>query len=310
MLSYRHGFHAGNQADVLKHAVLVFCLDYLAQKPKPFLYVDTHAGAGAYRLDQGFAALNREWAQGIGRFLLPAEEEGRDVENHGARDSGAAVPSPGGIEQPRMISRYLITAGKFYGSSRGYAGSPLLAAELLRPQDRACCFELHPADFAALAALTGGDRRFRVRKEDGPGGLASVLPPESRRGLIFIDPSYELKEDYRRLIPALTEGLRRFPGGIYIIWYPLLLETGVKGRGPEYGETLFDLYGGRRCRMELRFGVPCGSGGRGPGPRMYGCGLVIYNPPWTLEPELKESLPVLAEKLGEGKGAWNLSWEE
>ncbi|MDR3173586.1 MAG: 23S rRNA (adenine(2030)-N(6))-methyltransferase RlmJ [Treponema sp.] len=284
MLSYRHGFHAGNQADVLKHAVLISCLDYLAKKPKPFLYIDTHAGAGSYRLDQGFAAQNREWSQGIGRFL-PAPEE------------------TGILGKPLMISRYLRIAGKFYGSSRVYAGSPLLAAELLRPQDRACCFELHPADFTALTACLGGDRRFRLRKEDGPGGLKSLLPPESHRGLVFIDPSYELKEDYRRLIPALEEGLRRFPGGIYIIWYPLLLGRGIKSRGHEYGETLLGLYGGRRCRTELRFGPP------GQEARLYGCGLVLFNPPWTLKAELEESLPVLAGKPGNGEG-WELIWEE
>jgi 23S rRNA (adenine2030-N6)-methyltransferase len=280
VLSYRHGFHAGNQADVLKHAVLLSCLEYLAKKPKPFLYADTHAGAGSYRLDQGFAAQNREWARGIGRFLPEAEGEGRGV----------------------MISRYLRVAGKFYGAPPVYAGSPLLAAELLRPRDRACCFELHPADFAALEARLGGDRRFLLRKEDGPEGLKSLLPPESRRGLILIDPSYELTEDYRRLIPALGEALRRFPGGTYIVWYPLLL--GTKG-GPGYGGTLFNLYRGRRCRAELRFGL---SGG--PEARLYGCGLAVFNPPWTLRAELEEGLPVLAEKLGDGEGAWELSWEE
>jgi 23S rRNA (adenine2030-N6)-methyltransferase len=284
MLSYRHGFHAGNQADVLKHGVLLSCLEYLTKKPKPFLYADTHAGAGFYPLDQGFAALNREWARGIGR-LFPAEEEDK---------------------RSIMISRYMGAAGKFYGSSPGYAGSPLLAAELLRPQDRACCFELHPADFAALAARLGGDRRFRLRKEDGLGGLKSLLPPESRRALIFIDPSYELKEDYHRLISALEEGLRRFPGGTYLIWYPLLRGTRIKG-GPEYGESLLGLYRGRRCRTELFFEQ---AGGTGNGARLYGCGLVLFNPPWTLKAELEESLPVLAEKLGKEEGAWKLNWEE
>ncbi|MDR0641013.1 MAG: 23S rRNA (adenine(2030)-N(6))-methyltransferase RlmJ, partial [Treponema sp.] len=271
MLSYRHGFHAGNQADVLKHGILLSCLDYLAKKPKPFLYADTHAGAGSYRLDQGFAALNREWARGIGRFLPAAE----------------------GKDSSIMISRYLETVGKFYSRSQVYAGSPLLAAELLRPQDRACCFEMHPADFTALSACLSGDRRFRVRKEDGLGGLKSLLPPKSRRALIFIDPSYELKEDYRRLISALEEALRRFPGGTYVIWYPLLRETEIGG-GPEYGETLLGLYRGRRSRTELFFGQPGGQG------RLYGCGLVLFNPPWTLKAELEESLPLLAEKLGTG----------
>jgi 23S rRNA (adenine2030-N6)-methyltransferase len=280
MLSYRHGFHAGNQADVLKHGVLLSCLEYLCKKPRPFLYVDTHAGAGFYRLDQGFGALNREWAAGIGR-VFPA---GRGL----------------------MISRYLQAEAAFYGaSSRGYAGSPLLASELLRPQDRAWAFELHPSDFSALAGCLGGDRRFRLRNEDGLACLRSLLPPESRRGLIFIDPSYELREDYRRLISALEEGLRRFAGGIYIIWYPLLLGTGIKGRGEEYGEALLGLYRGRRCRIEMVFG-----GAAKPEARLYGCGLVLFNPPWVLKAELEEGLPVLAEEPGKGLKAWKLSWEE
>jgi 23S rRNA (adenine2030-N6)-methyltransferase len=283
MLSYRHGFHAGNQADVLKHGVLIFCLDYLAQKPKPLLYIDTHAGAGFYRLDLGFGAVNREWERGIGAFPPAAEGERR----------------------PALLSRYLETAGKFFGAAAGpgYPGSPLAAAELLRPQDRACCFDLHPADFAALGGLLGADRRFRLRREDGLGGLKSLLPPESRRALILVDPSYELKEDYRRLISALEDGLRRFSQGLYIIWYPLLLGKGEA----EYGETLMNLYPGRRCRAELRFGPSRARAGRGPAPRMYGCGLVVFNPPWTLRAGFEEGLPVLAEKFG---GGWGLDWED
>ncbi|MDR0399583.1 MAG: 23S rRNA (adenine(2030)-N(6))-methyltransferase RlmJ [Treponema sp.] len=293
MLSYRHGFHAGNQADVLKHGVLIFCLDYLAQKPKPFLYVDTHAGAGFYRLDLGFGALNREWARGIGTLLPAAAENPRRPQE----DCGG-----------RMIPRYLEIAGKFFQSPAGpgYPGSPLAAAELLRPQDRACCFELHPADFAALRGCLGTDRRFRLRKEDGLEGLKSLLPPESRRALILVDPAYELKEDYQRIISVLQDGLRRFSQGLYLIWYPLLPKKGT----PEYGERLMDLYRGRRCRAELRFAPLRAGAGKGRGPRMYGCGLVLYNPPWTLRPELEGSLPVLAEKLGNGGGGWELDWEE
>jgi 23S rRNA (adenine2030-N6)-methyltransferase len=292
MLSYRHGFHAGNPADVFKHAVLLSCLDYLAKKPKPFLYVDTHAGAGFYRLDQGFAALNREWEEGIGRLLPAGEGEGRE---------GA------------MIARYREAAGKFYDAGyagTGCAGSPLLAAERLRKEDRACCFELHPADFAALAARLGGDRRFRLRKEDGLGGLRSLLPPASRRGLVFIDPSYELKDDYRRLVSALEEALGRFPGGVYIIWYPLLLKRGAKDPPPEYGKNLLALHRGSRCRAELRFDPPAPSPAGGPGRRLYGSGLAVFNPPWTLKGELEEGLPVMAERLGKGKGTWELNWEE
>ncbi|MDR1970296.1 MAG: 23S rRNA (adenine(2030)-N(6))-methyltransferase RlmJ [Treponema sp.] len=270
MLSYRHSFHAGNQADVLKHTVLIFCLDYLAQKTKPFLYADTHAGAGFYRLDGGIQ--NREWPRGIGK-----------VKGGGP-----------------MIARYLEVLGE---KPEGYTGSPLIAAALLRPDDRGCCFELHPADFAALRDRLAGDRRFQVRKEDGLEGLKSLLPPTPRRGLIFIDPSYELKEDYPRLIGALEDSLRRFAGGLYLIWYPLL--TGPKGL--DYGGDLMGLYGERRCRAELRFGLPEVRDPEDQKAHLYGCGLVLFNPPWTLRAALGETLPVLAETLG---GDWEMNWEE
>jgi 23S rRNA (adenine2030-N6)-methyltransferase len=287
MLSYRHGFHAGNQADVIKHAVLVFCLGYLTQKPKPLWYIDTHAGAGSYTLDSGFAAQNREWARGIGAMA------GADAE-----------------KSPPMIRRYLELVRQFRGEEPGrgdragglYPGSPLAAAALLRAEDRGRCFELHPADFGALQKLLAGDRRFRAEKEDGLAALKALLPPPPRRALIFIDPSYELKEDYPRLVQALGGSLARFPAGLYIVWYPLL--EGAKAGNRPYGDTLMGLYRGTRCRVELRFGPSRpGAGGR-----LYGCGLVIFNPPWTLRAALGEAMPVFAARLGGGE--WELRWEE
>jgi 23S rRNA (adenine2030-N6)-methyltransferase len=297
MLSYRHAFHAGNAADVIKHMALIFCLEYLGQKEKPYLAIDTHGGAGSYSLLEGYAAKNREWERGIRRLLDQADLPGRGL--------------------PPLMARYvkLVEEAQAPGTAasvgklRRYPGSPALMQKLLRPQDRAVCFELHPADFAALQDGFAADPRFRLRREDGLGGLKALLPPPSRRGCIFIDPSYEVKDDYQTLPLVLAGALRRFPSGLYIIWYPLL------GQGPGrpsetqgLRETLWALYAGNRCGFELRSsrgpaGEPLAGG-------MYGSGLVIYNPPWPLRSALEESLPLLASILGGGPGDWDLWWEE
>jgi 23S rRNA (adenine2030-N6)-methyltransferase len=284
MLSYRHGFHAGNPADVLKHAVLAFCLDYLGQKEKPFLCVDTQAGAGLYPLFAGFAAKNREWEQGIAKL------SGRKG------------------DLPAMLRRYRELAG-FPAARTGegdqacdyaYPGSPAFMARLLRPRDRGICFELHPGDFAALSRFLGGDRRFTLLREDGFAGLRGFLPPPSRRGLVFIDPSYEVKGDYSRLTETLTEALRRFPTGIYLVWYPLL------GEDPRpIGDTLMGLYRGNRYGIE--FYTASSGKGRDNSPRgFYGSGMAIYNPPWSLDGALRESLPFLGETMGTGAEGWRL----
>jgi 23S rRNA (adenine2030-N6)-methyltransferase len=307
MLSYRHAFHAGNAADVVKHAVLVFCLEYLGQKEKPYLAIDTHGGAGAYSLLEGYAAKNREWEGGIERLLAQADLPGRGF--------------------PPLIARYVQLVREAQpggtapaaGKLRCYPGSPALMQRLLRPQDRAVCFELHPADFAALQDNMGGDPLFRLLREDGLGGLKALLPPPSRRGCIFIDPSYEVKDEYRALPLAVAGALRRFPQGLYIIWYPLLRRdlrlkqgAGRPSGGAGLRETLRALYGGHRCGIELR--LPREPAGAAPGEAlstgMYGSGLVIYNPPWPLRAALEESLPLLASLLGGGPMDWDLWWEE
>jgi 23S rRNA (adenine2030-N6)-methyltransferase len=276
VLAYRHAFHAGGAADVLKHACLIFCLDYLGQKEKPFLCVDTHGGAGSYSLNEGYAAQNREWEEGIAMFL------GADRKT-----------------LPGMLKRYLdVTAGRD-GTPPGsrYPGSPAIIRRLLRPRDRGVCFELHPADFALLKQELAGDSRFVVRREDGFRGLKSLLPPASRRACVFIDPSYEMQDDYPALTEALREALRRFPQGVYLIWYPLLEAKTVfpaKTAFPAEAalrlpETLWALYGGKRYGVEIR---------RDRGRSLYGSGLVIYNPPWPLGRALEEALPRLASILG------------
>jgi 23S rRNA (adenine2030-N6)-methyltransferase len=319
MLSYRHGFHAGNSADVLKHLVLVFCLDYLAQKEKPFLCIDTHAGAGSYLFLEGFAAKNREWEKGIG--AMP-----------GAGMPGLPLPggeprgdpfSPGGPAAfPAMIRRYLELAG-FCGPAApaaSYPGSPEIIRRLLRKGDRACCFELHPEDFDSLRLLLGGDRRFTLRREDGFGGLKSLLPPPSRRGLIFIDPPYEVKDDYALLPRALSDALGRFPSGTYIVWHPLLhaapwpVPAGTGAHPDEtpspgaisFQETLLNLYAGNRLGVEF-YTAPKDSPPANSPRGMYGSGLVVFNPPWTLRPALEESLPFLGETMGIGKDGWKFA---
>jgi 23S rRNA (adenine2030-N6)-methyltransferase len=291
MLSYRHGFHAGNAADVLKHTVLAFCLDYLTRKDKPLLCVDTHAGAGSYPLADGFSALKREWKQGLGKLLR----------------AGTALPSP--------LRRYLELCGADTGSGvcaiaapPAYPGSPLIMARLLRPADRLVCFELHGADYAACASLLQ-DRaevrcRTEVRREDGFSGLMSLLPPPSRRGLVLIDPPYELKDDYGRVIETAARALRRFSGGTYIIWYPLHRNPPPGcGAGEALPARLMELYAGNRCRVELYTASPESPPSNSPR-GMYGSGLVIYNPPWTLRPALEECLPVLGSLLGTGADSW------
>jgi 23S rRNA (adenine2030-N6)-methyltransferase len=283
MLSYRHAFHAGNAADVLKHAVLICCLDYLGRKEKPFLVIDTHAGAGFYPLTEGYAAQNREWEGGVGR-LLACDTLPPLLDRY-----AALVRDSLGVEFPAKLS----PVGR-------YPGSPALIQKLLRPRDQAVCFELHPADFTALEDGFKADKRFRLLREDGLGGLKALLPPPSRRGCIFIDPPYEVKSDYTGVPEHLSGALARFSTGLYITWYPLLQQ-----RSPSaLRETLLGLYGGNRCAVELYAAAP-GNGVR----RMYGSGLVIYNPPWPLRKTLEEGLPVLAELLGDAQAAWDLWWE-
>jgi 23S rRNA (adenine2030-N6)-methyltransferase len=303
MLSYRHSFHAGGPADVLKHLALIFCLDYLLKKEKALLCIDTHAGAGAYTLeaDPG-AGQNGEWETGLGRLRAYAS------------NFRETVPVP--------AVRYLEVVNNWPGGL--YPGSPLITASLLRKQDRLVCCELHPADYQILkAAVDGfgagahrmpqtcsGPPALEVRQEDGLASLKALLPPPSRRGLVLIDPSWEEKDEFDAVPRALAAALKRFPEGTYIAWYPLL-ELPKSAAAERLPETLLGLYGGERCRAELYTAPHIGHSLRGHSPRgMYGSGLVILNPPYTLKPALEETLPRLAEILGtEGKGGWSFAAE-
>jgi 23S rRNA (adenine2030-N6)-methyltransferase len=204
MLSYLHGFHAGGFPDVHKHTALCFVLAHLLAKEAPFRVIDTHAGRGRYDLTAAEAGKTGEWREGIGR--IPLRDE------------------PGDRIESKALRRYRDTVAAFNpsGDLTVYPGSPAIAARLLRAGDRLALMELHPAEHKALAALFRRDGRVHIHRRDGFEGLPALVPPPERRGLVLIDPSYEVKTDYAALPACLGRALRRWPQGIYMIWYPML----------------------------------------------------------------------------------------
>lgn len=276
MLSYRHAFHAGNHADVLKHLILIRILRHLDAKEKPWWLVDTHAGAGCYALDKGYATKNTEHAEGIGRLW-------------GRRDL------------PPALADYLEQVASFNpgGELKRYPGSPYLALRLSRGDDRLRLFELHGTDCRLLREQLAADfphdaKRAAVACSDGFAALKAVLPPPPRRGLVLMDPTYEDKGDYRRVPAALQEGLKRFATGIYAVWYPKLRRAGE----PRLPARLEKLAPGRWLEASLDVAAPAAEG-----PGMYGSGVLVVNPPWTLAAELEACLPFLCDVLARGAGA-------
>jgi 23S rRNA (adenine2030-N6)-methyltransferase len=271
MLSYRHAFHAGNHADVLKHFVLVQLLRYLNQKDKPWWYVDTHAGAGAYALDSTYAKKNAEFEGGIARLW-------------DAPDLPAALGDY--VEQIKALNPN--------GRLRHYPGSPLIALNLARPDDRLRLFELHSTDHGILEQnMREAGKRAAIRQADGFLEIKSVLPPPPRRGLTLIDPSYEDKQDYVRVIGALKEGISRFATGMFMVWYPQL-QLGTAHQLPEKLRKLADKW--LDVSLTVQAPSPDGFG-------MHGSGLFIVNPPWTLADTLRQVMPVLVERLAQDDAA-------
>lgn len=268
MLSYRHAFHAGNHADVLKHLVLVELLTYLTDKDKRLCYIDTHAGAGMYALQEGFAAQRREFEDGIGR-LWAAD-----------RPPAALLPY---LE--------LVRRANPDRALRMYPGSPWFAQALTRDSDRLWFCELHPTDHQALVArFASDDQRIQVTRNDGYAELRRLLPPEPRRALVMIDPSYELAMDYARLVEAVRDSLTRFAAGVYAIWYPLL-----RNREADRLPARLRKAGASRW-LDVRLVVRSRTGTRA---GLYGSGVYVINPPYTLPAMLETLMPRLVELLGQ-----------
>jgi 23S rRNA (adenine2030-N6)-methyltransferase len=281
LFSYRHGFHAGNHADVLKHFVLVELLAHMAAKEKAFSFVDTHAGAGSYSLGSDFARKKSEFEGGIGRLWKPGK-------------------LPGALDAYMAQVRALNRDGRLHF----YPGSPQIALQMMRPQDRLHLFELHSTESEVLQAFFAkSDRRVAVRAADGFAGLKSVLPPPSRRGLVLIDPSYEDKQDYARVLDAMGDALKRFATGIYAVWYPLVQRKEAHRMAGELEQLAA---AGDWLHVSLKICAPPEDG-----MGLYGSGMFVFNPPWNLEATLRETMPALARLLGlEGKGSFKLQFRQ
>lgn len=272
-MNYRHLYHAGGLADVLKHAVLASIIVYLQKKDAAFRILDTHAGIGLYDLSAPEAQKTGEWRGGIGKVL------------------GADLPAP----LAAFLAPYL-DAVRALNPESGlslYPGSPKLARMLMRKQDRLSAIELHPADFRTLSALFAGDHQVRVTALDGWLALGAHLPPKEKRGLIVVDPPFEKDGDYDRLADGLARATKLFPGGTYLLWHPVKASSPLKRLDDQLAAL-------RRPRtLTVRMMVRGNDHREG----INGSGLVIVNPPFTLEADLGAALPALADLLATGPGA-------
>jgi 23S rRNA (adenine2030-N6)-methyltransferase len=284
-MNYRHAFHAGNFADVFKHVCLARILVHLRDKPAPFRVIDTHAGAGFYDLESEEANRTGEWRDGVGRL------------------DGVVLPQPAA----ELAAPYLaaLRAANPHQGLRRYPGSPLIAFHLLRPQDRLLVCEIEPRSATALARQLRAaapdqarrGNRAKLLRIDGWVALNACVPVKERRGLVFIDPPYECPDDFVRAADAAVAAYRKWPTGIYLLWYP------IKSRdGPEcIAKALQRAALGKTMRAELRVSnVPLG---------MRACGVIVINPPWKLPAELQILLPALVEVLGRDAGrGYALNW--
>ncbi|NMH64984.1 23S rRNA (adenine(2030)-N(6))-methyltransferase RlmJ [Shewanella salipaludis] len=277
MLSYRHGYHAGNYADVLKHAILLQTLKLLHKKDKPLVYIDTHAGAGGYALTDEFAQKTGEYLEGVAKLWNAPD-------------------------LPESLNDYLAAVKHFNGGEEElslYPGSPALMDMELREKDRMVLHELHGTDYLLLDEYFSGDKQVKVIKGDGLKGLIAAVPPLERRGLVLIDPSYEIKTDYQDVAQAIIKAHKRFATGVFMLWYPvvdraqtesmlsLLAQSGIK----------------RQLRIEQALEADSDEFG------MTAAGLWVINPPWQLDEIATEMLTCLQTKLGRQGGKVSVKWE-
>ncbi|MCV0368859.1 MULTISPECIES: 23S rRNA (adenine(2030)-N(6))-methyltransferase RlmJ [Filomicrobium] len=278
-MNYRHVYHAGNFADVIKHVTLSLVIEYLKRKASPFRVIDTHAGIGQYDLNSEAAGKTGEWREGIGRLW------GQDL--------------PDGIKE--LLAPYFTSIRSVNGDGelRCYPGSPLVARGLMRAQDSLVVNELHPEDYAALVRILRGDVRVKILNIDGWIALRSLLPPKERRGVILIDPPFEVAGELDRLVSGLKDGLRRFATGTYLLWYPIKGLPAVETMKQRVAQLGID----KLLCAELFVHRP------GDEQRLNGSGLLIINPPYFLDAHLGKILPFLAERLAQSREARShLTW--
>ncbi len=275
MLSYRHSFHAGNHADVLKHIVQSLILNSLQQKEKPFVYHDTHSGVGRYDLTHEWSEKTGEYKQGIARVWqqdnIPAELDSY-------------------LDAIRQLNQ-----GE---TLRYYPGSPRVARAHLREQDRMILTELHPSDYPLLEQEFHRDRQVSIYKEDGFARLKASLPPQERRGLVLIDPPYELAKEYRDVVRAIAQSYKRWATGIYAIWYPVVNRCDI--------DDMLEGLQGLEIRkiLQIELGVAPDTNERG----MTASGMIVINPPWTLESQMQTILPFLKQAIAPATGHYKVEW--
>jgi len=265
MLSYRHAFHAGNFADVLKHSVLTLVLEYMTRKDKGFTYVDSHSGAGMYKLKDDYAQKTGEYKAGIAKLI-----NNNDL--------------------PETLLPYIeiINAINNEQELSLYPGSPGIAKQFTRRQDSAHLFELHPTDIQHLTEYCQRWNKSHVKQTDGYQGLLGLVPPPSRRGVVLIDPPYELKEDYHKAVSTIIQAYKKFATGTYILWYPVVKRQLIEQMKLSFSQSSI------RNLLQVEFCQKADSDEYG----MTGTGLFIVNPPWQLASQLEEILPYLESSIG------------
>lgn len=288
-MNYRHAFHAGNFADVVKHAMLARILAYLTRKDAPFLYLDTHAGIGRYDLSGDEARRTGEWRDGVGRM---------------------ADPLPGEAEGLLAPWRAALAAERARGGGHAYPGSPAIAQALTRRGDRLLLCEKHPADARALAQAMGRDARVKTIEIDGWTGLNAYVPPKERRGLVLIDPPFEEPGEIERMAEAIVAAWRKWPGGVYAAWAPIKsvaetrrLGTRVVGAGVTRVLWLEAIVGAPASSRRADMSTRRDSSPRADSSPLIGTAMLVVNPPYTLEQEARLLLPALASRLARGEGA-------
>ena len=276
-MNYRHAFHAGGFVDVMKHITLARLIEYLKLKPAAFRMIDTHAGIGRYSLTGDEAKRSPEWLDGIARLWKAELRE----------------PVKG------LVQPYLDVVGDLNrnGTLARYPGSPLVARRLFRPQDRLSALELHPADYRKLRDQFEGDIQARITELDGWLALNAYVPPKEKRGLVLIDPPFEEPGEWNRMVDGLARAHKKWATGLYMLWYPLKEPREVNGFIADLKATGIK----KMLLAELTVMTPIAG-------RLYGSGLIVVNPPFTLESELNVILPALAKLLEQGSGGSRVEW--
>jgi len=323
MFSYRHAFHAGNHADVLKHATLIAILNHLLEKDAALMVVDTHAGAGLYRLDGDYAETSGESLEGYKKLvqsqvqvqnkakaagkIAPKKEAvaGASIDSKAIKNvAKSAVP----VALAPLLQNYLAAVAEFNktGSHRVYPGSPFIIQQLLREHDKLKLFELHPTDAktlqANIAQLEAG-RKIAVLVQDGFEGVKKFLPPPARRALVLCDPSYEMKDDYARVLAMVQDAMVRFATGTYAVWYPIIPRPEAHDL-PKRLKTLATKLGKSWLHATLTVKsskITTDLEGETVRPGLPASGMFIINPPFTLKPALALALPQMVEFLGQDK---------